>query len=181
MRHTFDDRSWGRSMAALADGDEAGAYAVLASAWNACVQGKREFCGHYLLPSLVALGVAQGHEAEASQAVAVLNRYLNDRPGPAMHRSAAFAAALIDSDAGQLLQVADDYAAAGRPLFEAEAREHAAELLSPPACISTPRCDAMQQSTRIGTQHVRAAGYAATESGAGLTVSAAGPRPAGPR
>jgi len=130
MRHTFDDRSWGRSMAALADGDEAGAYAVLASAWNACVQGKREFCGHYLLPSLVALGMAQGHEAEASQAVAVLNRYLNDRPGPAMHRSAAFAAALIDSDAGQLLQVADDYAAAGRPLFEAEAREQAAELLA---------------------------------------------------
>jgi hypothetical protein len=130
MRHTFDDRSWGRSMAALAVSDEATAYAVLASAWNDCVQGKREFCGHYLLPDLVALGIAQGHAAEASQAVAGLDGYMRDRPGPAMHRSAAFADARINANAEQLLRVADDYAAAGRPLFEAEAREQAAVLLA---------------------------------------------------
>jgi hypothetical protein len=126
MRHTLDDRSWGRSLAALADGDAAEAYAVLASAWIDCVAGKREFCGHYLLPGLVALGIAGGHAAAASEAVAVLNRYMRDRPGPAMHRSAAFAGALVNADAAQLLRVADDYAAAGRPLFEAEAREQAA-------------------------------------------------------
>ncbi|HEY3086646.1 MAG TPA: helix-turn-helix transcriptional regulator [Jatrophihabitantaceae bacterium] len=130
MRHTLDDRSWGRSLAALADGDAAEAYAVLASAWIDCVAGKREFCGHYLLPGLVALGIAGGHAAAASEAVAVLNRYMRDRPGPAMHRSAAFAGALVNADAAQLLRVADDYAAAGRPLFEAEAREQAAVLLA---------------------------------------------------
>jgi tetratricopeptide (TPR) repeat protein len=45
-RHTFDDRSWGRSMAALADGDDSGAHAVLESAWSECAEGRREFCGH---------------------------------------------------------------------------------------------------------------------------------------
>jgi DNA-binding NarL/FixJ family response regulator len=47
-----------------------------------------------------------------------------------MHRSADFAAAILDNDAAALLTVADAYATAGRPLLEAQARERAAENLA---------------------------------------------------
>jgi DNA-binding CsgD family transcriptional regulator len=47
-----------------------------------------------------------------------------------MHRSAAFAEAILAADPHLLLGVAEEYATAGRPLFEAEARERAAELLA---------------------------------------------------
>ena len=47
-----------------------------------------------------------------------------------MHRSADFAAAILDGDLAALQSVADAYEAAGRPLLEAQAREHAAELLA---------------------------------------------------
>jgi DNA-binding CsgD family transcriptional regulator len=129
-RHTFDDRSWGRCLAALADGDEAEAHGVVASAWNDCAQGGREFCGHYLLPARAVLGLTCDDVDGARQAVAALERYLRDRPGPAMHRSAAFAKAILAADPHLLSGVAEEYATAGRPLFEAEARERAAELLA---------------------------------------------------
>lgn len=57
----------------------------------------------------------------------MLNR---PRSRSALRRSAAFAAAILDGDAGRLLSVADAYATAGRPLLEAQAREHAAEALA---------------------------------------------------
>jgi len=66
----------------------------------------------------------------ARQAVTRLEHYNADREGPALRRSAAFAAAILDGDAIRLLSVADAYAAAGRPLLEAQAREHAAEALA---------------------------------------------------
>jgi DNA-binding NarL/FixJ family response regulator len=50
--------------------------------------------------------------------------------GTPLHRSAAFAAAILDGDATDLLAAADGYAAAGRPTLEAQAREHAAEVLA---------------------------------------------------
>jgi hypothetical protein len=55
----------------------------------------------------------------ARRAVKQLERYSTDRQGPALHRSAAFAAAILDGDAAALLAVADGYAAAGRPMLEA--------------------------------------------------------------
>ena len=129
-RHTYDDRSWGRGLAILADGDPTAALGVLSAAWEQCAQGSREYCGHYLLPDLAVLDGLLGEREEARRAVAQLARYAADREGPAMHRSVAFAAAILDGDAGALLAVADGYAAAGRPLLEAQAREHAAEALA---------------------------------------------------
>ena len=129
-RHTYDDLSWGRGLAALADGDQAAAFGLLAGAWERCAAGNRAFCGHYLLPDLAALAAPLGKQASAQRAVARLQRYAADRQEPALHRSAGFAAAILDGDAGRLLKAADAFAAAGRPLLEAQAREHAAEALA---------------------------------------------------
>jgi len=130
VRHTIDDRSWGRALAVLADGDQDAAFGVLGRAWQECVAGNREYCGHYLLPDLAALAVPLGEAAAARQAVAALDRYLADRDIPSLHRSARFATAILDGDPGALLGVAAAYAAAGRPLLESQAREHAADLLA---------------------------------------------------
>ena len=130
VRHTYDDRSWGRALAALADGDPAAAFGLLYGAWEQCAAGNREYCGHYLLPDLAALAEPLGERETARRAVAQLERYNADREGPALHRSAAFAAAILDDDATGLLAVADGYAAAGRPVLEAWAREHAAGTLA---------------------------------------------------
>jgi DNA-binding NarL/FixJ family response regulator len=130
IRHTIDDRSWGHALVALADGDTETAFAVLVAAWQECVTGDREYCGHYLLPDLSRLAVPLGEQGTARRAVAQLERYAADRQAPALHRSAAFAAAILDGDAAQLLKVADAYAAAGRPLLEAQAREHAADAMA---------------------------------------------------
>jgi len=130
IRHTIDDRSWGRSLALLADGDREAAFCVLLQAWQECVTGNREYCGHYLLSDLAALAVPQGEAAVARQAVADLDRYLAGRDAPALRRSARFAAGILDGDPDALLDVAAAYAAAGRPLLESQAREHAADLLA---------------------------------------------------
>jgi DNA-binding NarL/FixJ family response regulator len=103
---------------------------LLYGAWEQCAAGNREYCGHYLLPDLAALAGPLGEQDAARRAVARLECYSADRQGPALHRSAAFAAAILDGDAGALLKVADAYAAPGRPLLEAQAREHAAEALA---------------------------------------------------
>jgi len=129
-RFTHDDRSWGRGLAVLADGDQAAAFGVLSAAWQECVAGNREYCGHYLLPDLAAAAGPLGEQETARRAVAELERYAMDRDAPALHRSASCAAGILDGDAGALLKVADAYAAAGRPLLEAQAREHAAEALA---------------------------------------------------
>jgi DNA-binding CsgD family transcriptional regulator len=128
--HTVDDRSWGRALAAQADGKQDTAFGVLSEAWRQCVAGHREYCGHHLLPDLAALAVDLGEEATAWQAVAELERYAADRGVRALHRSAAFATAILEGDASALHRVADAYAAVGRPLFEGLAREHAAVLLA---------------------------------------------------
>jgi len=130
IRHTIDDRSWGRALAALADGDQDMAFRVLSEAWQECVADHREYCGHYLLPDLAALAVSLGEPETARRAVTELERYTAGRGGPSLRRSARFAAAILDGDAGALHRVADAYAAAGRPLLEGMAREHAAELLA---------------------------------------------------
>jgi DNA-binding NarL/FixJ family response regulator len=130
VRHTIDDRSWGRGLALLADGDRDKAFGVLSHAWRECVTGNREYCGHYLLPDLAALAGPLGEAAAARQAVAALDRYLAGRDAPSLYRSARFAAAILDGDPGALLDVAAAYAAAGRPLLESQAREHAADLLA---------------------------------------------------
>ena len=129
-RHTYDDRSWGRGLVAQADGDSAAAFSLLSDAWEQCAAGGREYCGHFLLPDLAALAGSVGEQENVRRAVAQLKRYCADRHGPAMHRSADLAAAILDGDAGQLLKVADAYATAGRPLLEAQAREHAADILA---------------------------------------------------
>jgi len=129
-RHTYDDRSWGRGLAVLADGDPAAAFGLLHEAWEQCAAGNREYCGHYLLPDLAALAGPLGERDTAQQALAQLERYAADRRGPALNRSAALAAAILDGDAGGLLKAADGCATAGRPLLEAQAREHAAEALA---------------------------------------------------
>ncbi|HEX6454443.1 MAG TPA: AAA family ATPase [Trebonia sp.] len=129
-RHTYDDRSWGHALMTLAEGDAPAAFGLLRDAWEQCVVGNREYCGHYLLPDLVTLAVSLEKPEAARRALARLRRYGADRQGPALHRSADFAAAIAGHDATALLTVADAYATAGRPLLEAQAREHAAEVLA---------------------------------------------------
>jgi tetratricopeptide (TPR) repeat protein len=129
-RHTYDDRSWGRAIAAFADGDAATAFRVLSEAWHHCVAGHREYCGHYLLPDLAASATTLREVETARSAVADLRRYAATRKVPALHRSAAFAAGILAEDARALLDAADGYAAAGRPLLEGQAREHAADALA---------------------------------------------------
>jgi len=129
-QHTYDDRSWGWALAAMADGDQADAFGLLSGAWTQCVAGNREYCGHYLLPDLATLAGPLGEQEAARRAVTQLEQYNADRQEPALRRSAAFAAAILDGDAAALLNVADAYAAAGRPSLEAQAREHAAETLA---------------------------------------------------
>jgi DNA-binding CsgD family transcriptional regulator len=129
-RHTYDDRSWGRALAAQADGAHTAAFGLLADAWEQCAAANREYCGHYLLPDLAALAVPLGKQQSAWRAVAQLESYAAYRPTPALHRSAGFAAAILAGDAMALLQAADAYAAAGRPLLEGQAREHAADALA---------------------------------------------------
>jgi DNA-binding CsgD family transcriptional regulator len=130
IRHTIDDQSWARALAVLADGDPEASFGVLSQAWQQCVTGNREYCGHYLLPDMAALAAPLGETAVARRAVADLDRYLADRDAPALHRSARFAAGILDGDPGGLLGVAAAYAAAGRPLLAGQAREHAADLLA---------------------------------------------------
>ena len=129
-RHTYDDRSWGRALAALADDEAPAAFGLLCDAWKQCVAGNREYCGHYLLPDLAMLAVALGKKEAARQALAQLRRYAADRQAPALDRSADFASAILGNDSAELLTVADAYATAGRPLLEAQARENAAEALA---------------------------------------------------
>jgi DNA-binding CsgD family transcriptional regulator len=130
VRNTFDDRSWGRALAVLAEGDQPGAFAVLSDAWQQCAAGNRNYCGHYLVPDLAALASSPAERDTARHAVDQLVRYNADRDIPSLHRSADFAAAILGADTGTLIAVADAYAAAGRPLLEAQAREHAAEALA---------------------------------------------------
>jgi DNA-binding CsgD family transcriptional regulator len=129
-QNTFDDRSWGAGLAALAAGDQDRALTVLAGAWGECVRRNRQFCGHYLLPDLVTVATARGADATARKAVAELEQYAANRQAPALNRSARFAAGIAEANPGLLLSAADNYAAVGRPLLEGQAREHAAELLT---------------------------------------------------
>src|SRR5262249_20274253 len=103
IRHTIDDRSWGRALAVLAHGDPEASFGVLSQAWQQCVTGDREYCGHYLLPDMAGLAVPLGERAVVRRAVADLDRYLAGRDAPALHRSARFAAAILDGDPAALL------------------------------------------------------------------------------
>jgi DNA-binding CsgD family transcriptional regulator len=129
-RHTYDDRSWGRALAVLSDGETTAAFGLLHGAWEQCAEGGREYCGHHLVPDLATLAVPLGEQEAARRALAQLRRYGADRQGPALHRSADFAAAILDNDAAQLLAVADAFMTADRPLLEGQAREHAAQALA---------------------------------------------------
>jgi hypothetical protein len=71
-RHPSDDRSWGRGLDTLADGDPAAAFGLLGEAWEQCAAGNREYCGHYLLPDLAALAGSLGERETARRAVADL-------------------------------------------------------------------------------------------------------------
>src|SRR5258708_10720260 len=139
IRHTIDDRSWGRALAALADGRQQAAFTMLAGAWQECVAGHREYCGHYLLPDLAALAVSLGEQETARRAITELDHYLADRDIPSLRRSAAFAAAILAGDAQLLLAAADAYAAAGRPFLDGYAREFAAQALASAGLLGEAR------------------------------------------
>jgi DNA-binding CsgD family transcriptional regulator len=76
------------------------------------------------------LAIQLGEQQTALRAVDALKRYLADRDAPGLQRSARFAAAILDGDQRSLVAVAEEYATAGRPMLEAQAREHAAEALA---------------------------------------------------
>jgi len=178
IRHTVDDRSWGRALAALADGDQDMAFRVLSEAWQESVAEHREYGGHYLLPDLAALAVSLGEQETARRAVAELERYAAGRGGPSLRCSARFAAAILDGDAGALHRVADAYAAAGRPLLEGMAREHAAELLAAAGRLPIARqqLDAAQECYAQLDASWDAARADARLRAHGVTGGAQGPR-----
>jgi tetratricopeptide (TPR) repeat protein len=76
IRHTIDDRSWGQALAVLADGDQQAAFGVLTGAWQQCVAGGREYCGHYLLPDLATLAgpLGRGETARRGHGAGTVRR-----------------------------------------------------------------------------------------------------------
>jgi DNA-binding CsgD family transcriptional regulator/tetratricopeptide (TPR) repeat protein len=178
IRHTIDDRSWGKAVAAQAEGDKDMAFAVLSGAWRECVAGHREYCGHYLLPDLAALALDLGEEATARQAVGELECYAAGRGVPALQRSAAFATGILDGNAIALHRVAEAYAAVGRPLLEGQAREHAAGLLAAAgyAPVARQQLDGAQECYSVLGASWDAARAEARLRAHGLRRGAHGPR-----
>jgi hypothetical protein len=77
------------------------------------------------VPDLVGLTLAAGDQAAARRVADSLGRYATRRSAPGLSRSARHARALADQDGPGLAAVAEDYAAADRALFAAQAREQA--------------------------------------------------------
>jgi DNA-binding NarL/FixJ family response regulator len=119
------------AMAAHANGDIAGAAAILSPAWDGDTERDQlRYLRHYLVPDLVALQLAAGYEAATRRIADSIRQYASRRTTPALHRSARHACALADGDSDELQALADEYQQAQRLLFAAQARERAAALLA---------------------------------------------------
>jgi DNA-binding CsgD family transcriptional regulator len=119
------------AMVAHADGDIAGAAAILSPAWDEDIERDQlRYLRHYLVPDLVALQLATGDEAAARRTAGSIQHYASPRTAPALRRSARHACALAEGEAEELLAVADEYQRARRLLFAAQARERAAAVLA---------------------------------------------------
>jgi DNA-binding NarL/FixJ family response regulator len=119
------------AMAAHADGDVAGAAAILSPAWDEDIERDQlRYMRHYLVPDLVALQLAAGDEAAARRTADSIRDYASPRTAPALRRSARHACALAEGNAEELQAVAEEYQQARRLLFAAQARERAAEMLA---------------------------------------------------
>jgi DNA-binding NarL/FixJ family response regulator len=123
--------TWALALAAQADGRTAEAAAILGPMWGEDIDRDHlRYLRHYLVPDLVALTLAAGDPAAAQRIGRSIDCYASTRSAPALGRSAQHAQALANRDAAGLIQVADEYQRASRPLFAAQAREQAAPLLA---------------------------------------------------
>jgi len=123
--------AWALALAAQAEGRTAEAAAILSPMWAEDIDRDHlRYLRHYLVPDLVAFTLAAGGSAAAQQIGHSIGSYASNRSAPALGRSARHAQALANRDAAGLIQVADEYQRASRPLFAAQAREQAAPLLA---------------------------------------------------
>jgi DNA-binding CsgD family transcriptional regulator/tetratricopeptide (TPR) repeat protein len=130
-QHSADMPALALARAAQADGDIAGAAAILGQLWGQDMDKDHiRYLRHYLVPDLVALLLADGVQAAARRVADSIREYASQRTAAALRRSARYACALAEGDAAQLLAVADEYEQAGRVPFAAQAREHAGSLLA---------------------------------------------------
>jgi DNA-binding NarL/FixJ family response regulator len=81
-------------------------------------------------PDIARLAVSLGDLRRARRLAEEVAGMLGPQPVPSMRATAALCAALADGDPELMLEAERDYAAAGRPLYQAYAAENAAVLLA---------------------------------------------------
>ena len=130
-RQSANVPTWALALAAQAEGRTAEAATMLRSMWSEDIDRDHlRYLHHYLVPDLVAFTLAAEDPAAVQPICRSIDSYASKRSAPALCRSARHAQALANRDAAGLIQVADEYQGAGRPLFAAQAREQAAPLLA---------------------------------------------------
>jgi DNA-binding CsgD family transcriptional regulator len=103
---------------------------------------------------VVRLAVGQGDRASAADAARRAAEAIAAGATPSRLAAAAYCQGLLDKDADLLLQAADGYAKAGRPLPRAQALEAAAALLAEGGGVAAARAPfvaAMGLYTELGT------------------------------
>jgi DNA-binding CsgD family transcriptional regulator len=139
-RQSANTPTWALALAAATEGSIAEAAAILGPMWDEDIDRDHlRYLRHYLVPDLVALTLAAGDQAAARRISHSIDTYASRRSAPALGRSAQHAQALANRDAAGLIQVADEYQRAGRPLFAAQAREQAAPLLAEAGMVPEAR------------------------------------------
>jgi DNA-binding NarL/FixJ family response regulator len=139
-RQSANVPTWALALAAHAEGRTTEAAVILGPMWDEDIDRDHlRYLRHYLVPDLVALTLAVGDPAAAQRAGRSIDSYASRRSAPALRRSAQHAQALANRDVAALIQVADEYQRADRPLFAAQAREQAAPLLADAGMVPRAR------------------------------------------
>ena len=121
---------WARALLQEANGDTTGAFAALDGCWQHCVD--TGLIGEYsvLGPDLVRLALAAGHHDRAEDVAAALNRSLSDSSVHSLTGAALRCQGVLVEDPQMLLDSAQHYTSAGRPLESAQAMADAGTLLA---------------------------------------------------
>jgi DNA-binding CsgD family transcriptional regulator/tetratricopeptide (TPR) repeat protein len=123
-------RRWVGALAAEAEGHPDRALDVLADSWDQGRSSLPPALPHRLCPDLVRLAVMQGDLPRARQVAAGIGRFAEQRRTPSARGTAELCRGLAESDPGALLDAAESFRIAGRPLFRAYAQENAGVVLA---------------------------------------------------